>query len=151
MRFPLLAVLVLLAPLAILHVATAQAVCAPNNAACAGETLQACGGPSPYGDAWDGFTGVWGEAAGVEYGAGGWDRCYPGFWSTGAFVNMDDPPAGSYQTAQARFDWSPTGGRPCYLSAGVYGFVTFGPFVPCPDEDDVAIPMPNPGWGQVLP
>lgn len=131
--------------------AAAQSVCAPNNAACAGEATQFCGGPAPYGDGWDGFTGVWGETAGVEYGAGGWDRCYPGYWSAGTFVNMDRWPAGGYQNAQVRFDWSPSSARPCYTSAGAYGWQTTSYAYGCPDEDDVVIPMPDPGWGNVLP
>lgn len=154
MRFPLLLVLASLlatgVPLAVVPLAAA-ATCAPMNAACAGEAVQACGGPAPYGDGWDGFTGAWGEAAGVEYGAGGWDRCYPGYWSVGTFVNMDRFPAGGYQNAQVRFDYSPTGGRPCYTSAGVYGWETYSYFVACPDNYAIVENMPDPGWGHVLP
>lgn len=134
--------------LTILPGASAAPVCA-GTTVCAGEATQACGGPSAYGDGWDGFTGVWGQAQGVEYGAGGWDRCYPGDWATGAFVNVDAWPAGGYQTLQARFDYAPDAARDCYLSGGLYGwrsqYVTFL----CPDSED-DLPIPNPGWGSVL-
>lgn len=154
MRFPrFLAILTLLLAVPFVPATAAQAVCSPNEEACAGEALQACGGPSAYGDGWDGFTGVWGNVSGVEYGVGGWDRCYPDSWSAGAFVNMDDLPtdAREYETVQARFDWSPSSARPCYLSGGAYGFVTLKHQIGCPDEDTVFVPVPNPGWGSVLP
>lgn len=137
--------LVPLIPLA--PTATAEAECV-DTTLCAGEASQTpCGGPAPYGDGWDNFTGVWGETAGIEYGAGGWDRCYPGYWSAGAFVNMDEFPLGQYETVQARFDYSPTAARPCYLSAGAYGYKTQFALVRCPDGE---VPDPNPGWGSVL-
>lgn len=155
MRLPLLIFLVLL-PLASIPAASAAPSCAPANGqvqtVCAGNAHQACGGPSAYGDGWDGFTGVWGQtnnssANNVEFGAGGWDRCYPDDWAAGAFVNMDHFPAGSYQTVQARFDSSPHSARPCYVSAGVYGYRTSSYAYGCPDEDEVPLPIPNPGWG----
>ncbi|HET6404837.1 MAG TPA: hypothetical protein VFH78_09330, partial [Candidatus Thermoplasmatota archaeon] len=143
-----------LATLFLLHAAPtapAQATCAPGAILCAGEATQACGGPAPYGDGWDGFTGAWGETAGVEYGAGGWDRCAAGYWSAGAFVNMDHAPTERYQTVQARFDWSPTGARPCYVSAGAYGGVSRSASWGCPDDWPVYAYVPDPRWGNVLP
>lgn len=134
--------------LTLLPLATAAPVCAPDGTVCAGESTQACGGPSAYGDGWDGFTGVWGEVEGVEFGVGGWDRCYPGNWAAGAFVNMDEFPAGGYQTAQARFDYSPTAARDCYLSGGLYGWRSQYSTFLCPDTQD-DIPIPNPGWGSL--
>jgi hypothetical protein len=116
---------------------------------CTGEATQACGDPAPYADGWDGFTGAWGTHAGVEYGVGGWDRCEPGDWAVGAFVNWDSFPLGRYETIQARFDHAPNAARECYLSGGAYGyrsqFVTFL----CPQSMEL-VDTPNPGWGSVL-
>ncbi len=145
MRAALLALagLLLLLPFAATPASAAPA-CA-GVTVCAGEATQACGGPSAYGDGWTGFTGAWGDASGVEYGAGGWDRCAEGDWAAGAFVNLDDFPAGGYQTVQARFDASQTSARPCYLSAGAYGWQSQFVTVLCPPA--LRGVLPDPGWG----
>lgn len=114
---------------------------------CAGEARQACGGPSAYGDGWDGFTGVWGNASGVEYGAGGWDRCLDGDWAAGAFVNVDQWPLGGYETVQARFDSSDRAARACYVSAGAYGWWSQFTTIPCPTTDRDL--LPEPAWGNL--
>ena len=146
MRLLCIALAILTLPFVALP-ATAAPTCV-DATACAGEATQACGGPSPYGDGWDGFTGAWGNVSGVEYGAGGWDRCLEGDWAVGAFVNMDQIPAGGYQTVQVRFDASQRAARACYVSAGAYGwesnFLTFL----CPTTVDREM-VPNPGWGSV--
>jgi hypothetical protein len=143
------AVVLLLASLALLSFtpdAEGAPTCLQGGALCAGEATQSCGGPSAYADGWDGFTGVWGEAAGVEYGAGGWDRCLDGDWAVGAFVNMDRFPLGGYQTVQARYDHTHSGGRDCYVSGGLYGHRNQYFTSPCA----LAVPDWNPGWGHVL-